>query len=577
MVAGNRVQRQPQRRQQLLRLLIGLVRRRVGEVAAQQQRMRLRSKCGHPLHGVLQAFSRPGLFCTRVQMQIAELNEQRRRARFGSVEDQTRHIGAMIEHHNDPRPAVQSPSPILSASQLATLALHGEERTAAVGDVLFRVGDRRYPFIAILEGEAAILDADGHEIIRHGASGFLGEMNLLSGQTVYLTAVVTAADALHRGRSRAAAPAAVRGRAARAICCCRRSSRAARRCSSEGVGLRGRRPALVGADAADGRLRAAQPAALHLARPGALRRSGGGGADRRARRRRAAAGAAAGRARAAQPVAAARCRARWGSGSSSPRARRSTCVVDRRRPGRAGRGGVRGLGGIGHARRGGHRARAARRARRGGSRTTLAFRPGSAARSSPPAPSPRRGSSTPAPRPHTARSRSSRATSATSCASRMTTRSRRARSCWPRAPIPPPARRGPRGLRGLSVFYAAGPPEAQRCGATRVGVDRGRQLGRPGRDLARPRRRARHAAAPPRRPARDDVRLPHRTSSSATASRFATAARSPSCTAPTASSKRSRCATGSGSPFSFLFLFLGARPAPTGSATSSPATSTGLC
>jgi thioredoxin reductase (NADPH) len=84
-----------------------------------------------------------------------------------------------------------STSPILSQSQLATLALHGEERAAAVGDLLFRVGDARYPFIAILEGEAAILDAAGHEIVRHGASGFLGEMNLMTGQTVYLTAVVT--------------------------------------------------------------------------------------------------------------------------------------------------------------------------------------------------------------------------------------------------------------------------------------------------------------------------------------------------------------------------------------------------
>jgi thioredoxin reductase (NADPH) len=82
-------------------------------------------------------------------------------------------------------------SPPLSPSQLQTLREHGEERTAAVGDVLFRVGDRRYPFIAIVEGEAAILDAAGREIVRHGASGFLGELNLLSGQTVYLTAVVT--------------------------------------------------------------------------------------------------------------------------------------------------------------------------------------------------------------------------------------------------------------------------------------------------------------------------------------------------------------------------------------------------
>ena len=85
-----------------------------------------------------------------------------------------------------------SVSAILSASQLATLAAIGEERTAAVGDVLYRVGDERYPFIVILEGEAAVLDPAGNEIMRHGASGFLGELNLLSGQTVFVTVVATA-------------------------------------------------------------------------------------------------------------------------------------------------------------------------------------------------------------------------------------------------------------------------------------------------------------------------------------------------------------------------------------------------
>jgi thioredoxin reductase (NADPH) len=82
-------------------------------------------------------------------------------------------------------------SPVLSASQLAILAGLGEERTARVGDVLYRVGDATYPFIAIEEGEVAILDAAGNEIVRHGPSGFLGELNLLSGQTVFVTAVVT--------------------------------------------------------------------------------------------------------------------------------------------------------------------------------------------------------------------------------------------------------------------------------------------------------------------------------------------------------------------------------------------------
>lgn len=81
---------------------------------------------------------------------------------------------------------------VLSSSQLAMLAEHGEERTAGVGETLFRIGDKSYPFVAIIEGEVAVTDAAGHEIVRHGASGFLGEINLLSGQTVFVTAVTTA-------------------------------------------------------------------------------------------------------------------------------------------------------------------------------------------------------------------------------------------------------------------------------------------------------------------------------------------------------------------------------------------------
>ncbi len=83
------------------------------------------------------------------------------------------------------------PSPLLSPSQLAALAEIGEERSAPAGAQLYRVGDRTYPFIAILEGEVAIVDAAGNEIARHGPSGFLGELNLLSGQTVFVNALVT--------------------------------------------------------------------------------------------------------------------------------------------------------------------------------------------------------------------------------------------------------------------------------------------------------------------------------------------------------------------------------------------------
>lgn len=82
-------------------------------------------------------------------------------------------------------------SPLLSPSQLTTLAEIGEERSAPIGELLYRVGDRTYPFIAILDGEVAIIDAAGNELVRHGPSGFLGELNLLSGQTVFVNALVT--------------------------------------------------------------------------------------------------------------------------------------------------------------------------------------------------------------------------------------------------------------------------------------------------------------------------------------------------------------------------------------------------
>jgi len=65
-----------------------------------------------------------------------------------------------------------------------------EERSAAA---MFCLGSLIcvYPLFAILEGEAAIPDAAVTTIVRHTASGFLGEMNLISDQTVCLTALVT--------------------------------------------------------------------------------------------------------------------------------------------------------------------------------------------------------------------------------------------------------------------------------------------------------------------------------------------------------------------------------------------------
>ena len=83
------------------------------------------------------------------------------------------------------------PARVLSSTQLELLAEHGRELTAKVGEKLYEIGDATYPFIAVLEGEVTVFDGAGHEITRHVASGFLGEVNLLSGQAVFVTAVVT--------------------------------------------------------------------------------------------------------------------------------------------------------------------------------------------------------------------------------------------------------------------------------------------------------------------------------------------------------------------------------------------------
>ncbi len=44
--------------------------------------------------------------------------------------------------------------------------------------------------MVVLEGAVSITDTSGNELIRHGPSDFVGELNLLTGQTVFVNAVV---------------------------------------------------------------------------------------------------------------------------------------------------------------------------------------------------------------------------------------------------------------------------------------------------------------------------------------------------------------------------------------------------
>ena len=83
--------------------------------------------------------------------------------------------------------------PTLDDSELAVLEALGTRRSVAVGEYLYREGDATYDFYVVLSGAAEIVvRSDGEEriIARHGAGRFLGELNLLTGQRVFVSARV---------------------------------------------------------------------------------------------------------------------------------------------------------------------------------------------------------------------------------------------------------------------------------------------------------------------------------------------------------------------------------------------------
>jgi thioredoxin reductase (NADPH) len=83
--------------------------------------------------------------------------------------------------------------PRLSDEQIAALAQVGERRRVRRGDVLYREGDGNCDFFVILEGKVAVVQeaGAGEEVIGvHGPGRFLGELGLITGQAVFVTAVV---------------------------------------------------------------------------------------------------------------------------------------------------------------------------------------------------------------------------------------------------------------------------------------------------------------------------------------------------------------------------------------------------
>src|SRR5215212_2091610 len=84
-------------------------------------------------------------------------------------------------------------APTLREDQIEILGRYGRTKKAEVGDLLFRAGDTENDFVVVLEGEVEVVDDFAGEARTIGvflAGRFLGELNMLTGQAMYLTAMV---------------------------------------------------------------------------------------------------------------------------------------------------------------------------------------------------------------------------------------------------------------------------------------------------------------------------------------------------------------------------------------------------
>jgi thioredoxin reductase (NADPH) len=90
-------------------------------------------------------------------------------------------------------PDLSGAFPRLSDEQIAALSAVGERRRVKPGDVLYREGDGNCDFFVIVEGKVAVVErsSTGERVIGvHGPRRFLGELGLVTGQAVFVTAVV---------------------------------------------------------------------------------------------------------------------------------------------------------------------------------------------------------------------------------------------------------------------------------------------------------------------------------------------------------------------------------------------------
>src|SRR5215213_4265061 len=84
-------------------------------------------------------------------------------------------------------------SPRLREDQIEVLMRYGETRKTVAGQVLSRAGDASLDFIVVLKGALEVVDdfaGEARTIVIQRAGGFVGELNMLTGQARYVSVMV---------------------------------------------------------------------------------------------------------------------------------------------------------------------------------------------------------------------------------------------------------------------------------------------------------------------------------------------------------------------------------------------------
>jgi thioredoxin reductase (NADPH) len=83
--------------------------------------------------------------------------------------------------------------PTLTDADMAVMEGLGTRRPMTAGEYLYREGDATYDFMVLVSGAVEVIANSGHEeqvVVQHGPGRFLGELNMLSGLRVFVSARV---------------------------------------------------------------------------------------------------------------------------------------------------------------------------------------------------------------------------------------------------------------------------------------------------------------------------------------------------------------------------------------------------